>query len=170
MNSNSNENFVKFSRPFIQALKETFSLMVQTEIQAHSPKIKTSSITHGDITAIIGMNGTLESSGEIKDFRGQISISFSKDVYIKIASRMLMEEYTEYSDEISDVGAEIINIVMGNAKKDLAPLGYKIGMATPSTFRGKDLEMKSSKNTTTIETTISADLGNFILEINYQEI
>lgn len=164
-----NSNFVQFSKPFVDALKETFSLMAQTEITAHSPEIKSGTVARGDISALIGMNGKLERDGEVKDFKGLLVISWPEDVYIKFASRMLFEEYTEYCDEISDSGAEIVNIVMGNAKGELNPQGYKIEMASPSTVRGKSHEIKYPPNTIVVATTISSDIGDFTLEICYLE-
>lgn len=166
----SNSNFVQFSKPFVDALKETFSLMAQTEITAHSPTIKQGNVAKGDISALIGMNGKVEKDGEEKDFKGLLVISWPEDVYIKFASRMLFEEYTEYCEEISDSGAEIANIVMGNAKGQLNPEGYKIDMASPSTVRGKNHEIKYPPNTTVIAITITADIGDFTLEICYMEV
>lgn len=167
--SDVNKNFIEFSKPFIDALKETFSLMMQTELTPRSPRMKDNSLTKGEFTSIIGMNGKLNQNGDTKDFKGLIGLSFDLEVYLKVASAMLMEAYTEYNEEISDTGAEIVNIIMGNAKKALAPKGYEIGMATPSTIRGKDVEIRYPKSTTVIETTIDSELGSFVLEICYQE-
>lgn len=163
------KNFIEFSKPFIDGLKETFSLMMDTEIKAHSPKIKDHNRTKGEFSSIIGMNGKVNQNGTSKEFKGLIGLSFEKEVYLKIAGAMLMEEYEDYTEEISDTGAEIVNIIMGNAKKALAPKGYEIAMATPSTIRGKDVEIRYPKSTTIIETEIDSDLGAFFLEICYQE-
>ena len=167
----SDSSFVEFSRPFIEALKETFEMMVQTNIKPNNPKIKTSPIAHGDITALIGMNGTkIGQESTPKDFQGLMALSWPEDLYVKLASRMLFEDYEEYCSEISDSGAEVANIVMGNAKGQLAKLGYKLGMASPTTIRGTNHEIKYPPNTTVIEITISTDLGDFSLELCYQEI
>ncbi|MBT4791922.1 MAG: chemotaxis protein CheX [Halobacteriovoraceae bacterium] len=165
----SDKNFVSFSKPFIDALKDTFEMMVQTTLKAHSPKIKEGSVAKGDITAMIGMNGTVEKEGKEKEFKGLLAISWPEELYVKLASRMLFEEYTEYCDDISDSGAEICNIIMGNAKNGLSPLGYKIEMASPSTIRGKQHEIRYPPKTTVIEIIISCDLGDFTLELCYQE-
>ena len=116
------------------------------------------------------MNGKVDKDGEPRDFRGLIGLSLNKEVFLNVASAMLMEEYTEYCEDISDTTAEIVNIVMGNAKKALSPSGYNIEMATPSTIRGKDVEIKYPKGTTVIETVLECSLGTMILEICYQEI
>lgn len=165
----SSEQFIKFSKPFLDALKDTFTMMVQTDITTHSPRLKKETVAHGDITAIIGMSGTLEKEGDTKDFKGLMAISWPEDVYIKIASAMLFEEYTEYCDEIADSGAEICNIVMGNAKKGLVPMGFKLGLATPSTIRGKNHEIKYPANTSIIEIQVSSGHGDFVIELCYQE-
>jgi len=165
----SDSHFVNFSKPFLDALTDTFEMMVQTEIKAHSPKIKDKPTAKGDITALIGMNGKVIRDGVEKDFKGLMAISWPEALYIKLAGRMLFEEYTEYCDDIADSGAEICNIVMGNAKNGLTPLGYKIEMATPSTVRGKQHEIKYPTKTTVIDITISCDLGDFTLELCYQE-
>lgn len=165
----SKVNFLQFSKPFLDALKETFTMMVQCELTTHSPNIKTTPTAKGYITALIGMNGVLESDGGEKPFKGLMAISWPEEVYIKIASKMLFEEYTEYNEEIADSGAEIVNIVMGNAKATLANHGFKIDMATPSTVKGKEHELKYPANTTVIEVTCSCECGDFVLEICYQE-
>lgn len=162
-------HFLQFSKPFLDALKETFKLMVQTEIKPHSPKLKETAVARGDITAIIGMNGKILNDDGDKNFKGLLVISWPEDVYIKMASKMLYEEYTEYCEDISDSGAEIVNIVMGNAKAGLNQLGFKIDMASPSTIKGKNHEVKYPPKTTVIEITISSDLGDFTLELCYQE-
>lgn len=167
--SDLNKNFIEFSKPFIDGLRETFELMMSAQIRPSSPKIKDSALTRGEFTSIIGMNGKLTQDGQSKDFKGLIGLSFEKDVFLKVAGALLMEEYEDVTEEISDTGAEIVNIIMGHAKKALAPKGYEIGMATPSTIRGKNVEIRYPKSTTVIETLIESDLGNFILEICYQE-
>ncbi len=164
-------DFIKFSKPFIDALKETFNMMVQTEINPHSPQIKSNAVAKGDITAMIGMNGNVtKEDGTVKTFKGLMAITWKEELYIKLAGRMLFEEYTEYCDDIADAGSEICNIVMGNAKNGLTPQGFKLEMASPSTVRGKEHEIKYPPKTMVIETTISCDLGDFTLELCYQEL
>jgi chemotaxis protein CheX len=163
------ESYVKFSRPFIDALKETFKVMVSTEITPHSPRLKSDSKARGEITAMIGMNGVIEKNGQQLKFNGLIALSFSKEVYLKIASAMMMQEFTDYHEDMEDTGAEIANIVMGNAKKVLAEQGYKIGMSTPTRIKGKDHEIKYPSNTVVVETSISSDHGEFTFDICYQE-
>ena len=163
------EGYLKFSKPFIDSLKDTFRIMLATELSAHSPKVKTHSKAHGEITAMIGMNGTVEKDGKIHDFNGLIALSFSKEVYLKIASAMLMQEFTDYHEDMEDTGPEIANIVMGGAKKILSTQGYKIGLSTPTRIKGLNHEIKYPSNTIVIETSMSCPLGDFVFDICYRE-
>ncbi len=165
----SNSHFASFSKPFIMALKETFEVMVQTKVTPHSPKLKTTLSATGDISALIGMNGKVDRDGVQKDIKGLLCITWPEDVYVKLAGRMLFDEFEAYCEEIADSGAEICNIVMGNAKNEIAQMGYKIEMATPSTIRGKNHEIKYPSGSTVVEITMTTDVGDFRLEICYQE-
>jgi chemotaxis protein CheX len=165
-----NETFLKFSSPFIKATKETFSTMVYTELNLHSPKIKTDSVSRGDITALIGISGVYQDDGKQTDFRGLLALSFPEAVYLKLASRMLGEDYHEYGPDISDVGAECANIILGRAKSSLIDMGIKLGLTTPSTIRGKNHEINYLKGSIVIETTASSDAGDFFLDLSYLDI
>lgn len=162
--------FVEFSKPFIDGIKETFNIMMEVDVRIHSPSIKSDNKAKGDISAIIGMNGNLEKQENNKPFKGQMVLSWTEEVYVNMANKMLMEEYTEYNEEIQDAGAEISNIVMGNAKKFLNPMGYKIEMATPSTIRGKGHEIIYPPDTTIVEIKVSSSLGDFMMELCYLEL
>lgn len=163
-------DFIIFTKPFIDALQNTFKTMVSTDIKAHSPKLKTTSVAKGDISAIIGMNGVKKVNDSENEFKGLLVLTWPEDVYLKIAGAMLFEDFEEYCEEISDSGAEISNIVMGNAKSVLVQNGFHIDMATPTTVRGKDHEVKYPTKATVIEITISCDYGDFNMEICYQQI
>lgn len=161
--------FVEFSKPFVDALKNVFESMVYAKVTPGKPEIKVGNTSYGDISAIIGLNGQVEKEGKVLDFKGQFVISFPTETYVKAASAMLMEEYTEFSDDISDVGAEICNIITGNAKKNLATMGYSIGMAVPSTVSGKNHCITYPSGVTVIAIPINSDHGTFFLEICYQD-
>ncbi|MGB0453240.1 MAG: chemotaxis protein CheX [Bacteriovoracaceae bacterium] len=164
-----NDRFLGFSKPFIDGVKEVYSTMMSTEIQNDKPEIKQNPTSKGFYSSIIGMNGVLEVDGNSKQFQGSMSITWEKEAYLKTAGQMLMEEYTEFNEEIQDAGAEIVNIVMGNAKKVLAEEGYKIEMSTPTVVTGEDHELGYQKCVITIATPFESELGKFWLEIGYRD-
>lgn len=165
-----NETFLKFSAPFIKSTKNTFSTMMSTQITMHSPQIKTDNQAGADITALIGINGTVESEGQVKEFRGLLALCFPKKLYIQLASRMLGEEYTDVVPDIADAGSEVANIILGGSKQELIGMGIKLQLTSPSTIRGTDHEISYPKGSTTMRTTVTCDLGDFYLDLCYQDV
>lgn len=170
MNTTSQESFLVFARPFIEAMKNVFETMVFTKVEAKKPEIKKDNLSRGDVSSMIGMNGILEKDGKNIEFKGMLVISWPESTYIKTASAMLMEDFKEYNEEIADTGAEIINMIMGNAKRDLNGLGYKLEMAIPSMIGGKDHTIKYPNGVKTVLIPLSCAHGEFFMEICFREV
>lgn len=165
----SNANFLEFSRPFIEAAKNVFETMVFTKLEPSKPQIKSGNLSKGDISAVLGLNGSLEKNGETKIYRAMLVISWPYETYFKVAGAMLMEEYHEFTDEIQDVGGEICNMIMGNAKRELAGLGYTSNMAIPSMIEGENHTIKYPNGTIVILIPIKSAHGSMFIELCYAE-
>jgi chemotaxis protein CheX len=164
-----NKRYLDFCKPFILAVKEVYETMMGTEITPGKPGLKESKKSYGDYSSIMGINGTYQGAGPKKKFRGSLVLSWPEEVYIKGASAMLMEEYTEFNDEIADVGMEICNITMGNAKKVLSEEGYLIEMSIPTSVSGKNHEIKAQDGIVTIATPMECGFGTFYIELSYED-
>jgi chemotaxis protein CheX len=163
-------NFIEFSKPFIDAAKNVFETMVFTKLEPQKPMIKKDNMSKGEVSAVLGMSGDLERNGVKCQYKAMLVISFPYETYFKIASAMLMETYTSYVPEIHDVGGEISNMVMGNAKRDLKILGYSSSMAIPTMIEGKDHSIKYPNGTTVIIIPIKSIHGDMYMELCYMEI
>ncbi len=168
--SDEKQRFVEFSKPFVDNARSIFDTMVFTKITTGKPYIKTDSVSIGDISSTIGINGTVDRDGEELDFKGQFVITFPKPCYLKIAGAMLGEEYEDLNSEINDVGAEICNMIIGNTKRDLTQLGFKLNMAIPSTIIGKGHSIQYTDGVTIIVIPIACDHGEFYIEICYKDL
>jgi chemotaxis protein CheX len=165
----SNANFLEFSKPFIDAAKNVFETMVFTKLEPGRPSVKQGNTSKGDVSAIIGLSGEVSKDGENKKYRAMLVMSFPYDTYIKVAGAMLMETYTEFNEEIRDVGGEICNMIMGNAKRDLAGIGYTTDMAIPSIIEGPGHTIKYPEKTTVIIIPIKSAHGDMFIELCYAE-
>lgn len=161
-----NDFFLKFSAPFVKSTKDTFRIMLSTEVTLHSPQLKSDTRARGDITALIGINGIYLGSQEIL---GILALSFSEATYLRVASRMLGEDHTSYSVEIADVGAELANIILGGSKQGLMDLGIQLALTTPTSIRGIQHEISFPSNSRVIETCVNSDLGEFFLDLCCRE-
>lgn len=164
----STQQFIEFSRPFIQAAKLIFETMIFTKIEPGKPLIKKDFSSRGDISAIIGVTGKYNSGGTTEEVRGMMVLSWPMETYVKVANAMLMENHAEYNSAIADVGAEISNMVLGNAKRELNNVGYSLDMAIPSTVVGPKHSINYPTDSTVIIIPIVSAHGEFFMELCYK--
>ncbi len=162
--------FLEFSKPYVDAARNVFETMVFTKLEAQKPAVKQDVFSRGDISAVLGITGTVQSSSGESEFRAMLVISWPYETYFKVASAMLSDTFTSYSEEIADVGGEICNMIMGNAKRDLGGMGYKTNMSIPSMIEGKGHTIKYPTGTTVILIPIKSAHGDMYIEICYKEI
>jgi len=161
--------FLNYSRPFIDAAKKVFETMIFTKLEPQKPLIKKDNTSLGDITAFLGIMGDYEKDNIKKSYKAMLVISFSYDTYIKVANAMLMENRTQYSQEISDVGGEICNMIMGSAKRYLVELGYSSNMAVPSIIEGKNHTISYPTSTNVVVIPMNSAYGTIYMELCYKE-
>ena len=160
-------NFIDFSRPFVDACKNIFSTMVMCNLEAQKPTIKSDNVSRGDITAVIGLSGDLEKGGKMTNYKAMLVLAFPYETYFKVASAMLGETYTSYHPDIHDLGGEIVNMIMGNAKRDLKTLGYSSNMAIPSLIEGPGHSIKYPAGTTVVLIPFESPHGPMYMELCY---
>lgn len=162
--------FLEYSRPFIEAAKKVFETMVFTKLDPQKPTIKDNSASLGDVTAVLGVMGEIARKDEpAHAYKAMLVVSFPYETYTKVASAMLMEEHTTYSEEISSVGGEICNMIMGNAKRELSEMGYTSNMAVPSIVEGKDHTITYPHGTTVVVIPMKSAHGPIFMELCYKE-
>ena len=159
--------FIDFSKPFVEATKNIFNTMVFCKIEAQKPAIKADALSKGDITAVLGLSGELAKNGKTVPYKAMLVLSFPYATYLKIASAMLGETYTDYHEDIRDLGGEMVNMIMGNAKRDLKTLGFSSNMAIPSMIEGKDHNIRYPAGTTVILIPFESPVGPFYMELCY---
>ncbi|MDO9182899.1 MAG: chemotaxis protein CheX [Bacteriovorax sp.] len=162
-------HFIEFSKPFIDAAKNVFETMVFTTLETQKPIMKNDSVSRGDVSAILGLSGELEKNGSKCQYKAMLVVSFPYDTYFKVASAMLGEAYTAYVPDIKDLGGEIVNMIMGNAKRDLKTMGYSSNMAIPSMIEGKDHSINYPTGTHVVLIPFKSTHGPIYMEICYSE-
>jgi len=161
--------FIEFSKPFIDATKNIFETMVFSKLDNQKPSFKMNTTILGDVTSFINLSGEINQNGVKQPYEAILVISFPYDTYFKIAHAMLGETHTSYSSEIKDLGSEIVNMVMGNAKKDLLPLGYSSSMAIPVIFEGKNSPIIYPNEKRIVLIPFDCNHGSFFMELCFKE-
>ena len=164
-----NKRYIEFCKPFIDSLTSVYDTMLSSKLVPGKPGVRSSEANLGFYSSVMGISGIYKGEGDEKKFRGSLTICWPLEVYLKSASAMLMDEYTSYTEEIEDVGLEIANITMGNAKNVLNGLGYFIEMSIPNSVTGSDHRLSVQKDVLTINTPLECEFGKFFIELNYTE-
>ena len=152
---------VEFINPFLSAMLNVLKTMAMLEAQPDKPALKTSKVSFGDVTGLMGMAG--------KQTKGTLAITFTEPVILEIAKRMLGEEETKINDTVTDLVGEITNMVTGGAKKILSEKGYRFDMAIPSVIAGKDHVIHHKSKASIIVVPFHTDVGEFFIEICFEE-
>jgi chemotaxis protein CheX len=161
-------HFLEFSKPFIAATKNIFETMVSCKIEAQKPSIKNNQIGLGDVNATIALAGVTTKNGTEIPYEAMLVISFPFDTYFKVAGIMLSDVYTELVPEIKDLGAEITNMVMGNAKSELTQMGYSTNNTIPKIIEGKNTIVYPTEQNIVI-IPFTCEHGTFYMELCYKE-
>jgi chemotaxis protein CheX len=162
-------HFIEFSKPFIDAAKNVFETMVFTKLETQKPIIKNDALSRGDVSAVLGLSGELEKNGTKCTYKAMLVLSFPYETYFQVASAMLGETYTAYVSDIHDLGGEIVNMIMGNAKRDLKTMGYTSNMAIPSMIEGKSHSIKYPTGTHVVLIPFNSAHGPIYMELCYSE-
>lgn len=149
---------VNFINPFLGATLNV--LKIQAQVIAEPGKLQvntTQNAIHADISGIIGV---LSDS-----FKGSIGICFPEGTFLKVMSRMLGEEFTELSPDITDGAAELTNMIFGQAKVVLNEKNYGIQMALPQILVGKEHSLIPKTSEVSVAIPFKSDCGDFYVVI-----
>lgn len=122
----SHDDIVQLVRGTTQSLFET---MLSGEL-AQQPDYRTSKVEEHDesVFCLIGFTG---------DYVGSGSLHCSGECAIRLASSLLMTEFTAVDEDVLDAVAEITNMIVGNFKTSLEEKVGVVGISTPTVIFGR---------------------------------
>lgn len=150
----------EYINPFINATKKVLGQMAFVESQAGKPTIRNNTIPTGRvISAVIDLSGGT---------RGSIGISFTRKCILAIATNMFGETYEEINSDILDMIGEIVNMISGEARRELAENGFQFKAGIPKTFTGDDHSIQHEVSGPTILIPFETPHGEFSLEACFE--
>lgn len=114
--------------PFINATNNVLGTMANVTCKVGKPYLKKDDKAKGDFTGVIGITG---------DTNGTIAVTFDEGSILKIVSNMFGEEMTELNHEIADAVGELVNMISGQARRELEEIGRVFRAAIPTVISGK---------------------------------
>jgi chemotaxis protein CheX len=120
---------------FVRAANNVFKQMLDLGINKGQAESEGDSFISQGFTVMIGLTGA---------WQGWFFLDMSQDTAVKLAGIMTGEEYeTVESEEVLLAGAEMGNIICGNAITDINSIhsGLNIRLTPPSVFAGEGMSM-----------------------------
>ncbi len=142
--------------PFINATKNVIGTMAFAQCKAGAPYLKKDDVATGDVTGIIGITG---------DANGTIAVTFDEGSILTIVSKMFGEKITSLSHETSDAVGELVNMISGQARRELEELGRIFDAAIPSVVSGKNHSIIHYTDGPKIAIPFTTDGGAFTIEV-----
>lgn len=142
--------------PFIHATANVLGTMAFVSCRAGSPYLKRDDRATGDVTGIIGLTG---------ETNGTIAVTFDEGSILRVVSNMFGEEITELSYEVSDAVGEIINMISGQARRELEEHGRIFQASIPSVVSGRGHAITHYSDGPKIAIPFTTDGGEFTIEV-----
>ena len=148
----------EFINPFINSTVNVLKTMAQLEPVPGKPYVKADKLSWGVLSGIIGLAGDKAT--------GNMVISFDESCILRIVSNMLMEEFTEITDDVVDAVGEITNMISGGAKKELSEMGMAFDMAIPVIMKGQHIELTQITKAPIVVVPFETSAGKLVVEAN----
>src|SRR4030042_7127525 len=100
----------EYINPFLEASINLFKSHLKFDVVNKPPFVNQDSQNLNEISAIIGLAG---------DIIGAVVLSFTRETAIAMATRFSGKKHVAVRKEVLDAVGELVNIIAGNAKKDL---------------------------------------------------
>jgi chemotaxis protein CheX len=120
------------------ATEEVFTTMLSlSAVPGDVFEEKEEPVPSSGVVSLIGLAGPWVGSG---------SLACSAACASKIASALLMAEYTAIDEDVLDAVAEVTNMIIGNVKTALESRLGAMGLSTPTVIYGRNFQTRSSGN------------------------
>lgn len=143
--------------PFIAATKEVFEITCATDVTAKDVPQKALRNLGGDITGLMPLIS--------KDLDGSVALTFEKDCFLKIVTRMTGEEYTDITSVNQDAVAELCGQIYRQAREKLNASGYDFKTSIPSVITGDTHSVRHVVNGPCRGIQFNSDAGKFYLVV-----
>ena len=98
---------------------------------------------------------------------GSLSIGFSKLTFLAVLAKMIGESMPEITSENCDASSELLNIIYGQARKEINELGFDFQLAIPSTVIGTTLAIaKNNLSGQVLYFNCKSELGEFVVVLS----
>jgi chemotaxis protein CheX len=148
----------KFINPFLAASVNLFKEYLGIAVTNQNPVLLKDPQSLHEVSGIIGLAG---------ETTGAVVLSFPRETAIAIVGRLSSKTYKALSNEVLDGVGELVNIIAGNAKKDLEE--FRIVISLPGVIVGSSYRIHWPEGIPVIGIPFSSDLGEFSVNVSLRD-
>lgn len=143
----------------MDSLFTIFATMVKLKIQPGIPEPKLGNVAKGEVSALIGMNA--------EGACGSVSLSLSLPAIRTISRGLMDHEIDSAGDEAADLAGELVNMLVGGAKRILSEKGHDFDMQRPQLLLGDGHEIVHHYDGQTVLLPVRIGPDEFYIELNF---
>lgn len=152
---------VVYINPFIKAVNAVFKKMLNCEVERGEVGLSLGDIDIRHFTALIGLSGAIQ---------GNVALSFPVASALNITSRILGIETKVVDETVTDSLGEMVNMVAGAAKAQLAAeKDSPTDLTLPLVIRGSDYNLMHPSQAMWLEVNFTSELGPFFLRVTLED-
>jgi chemotaxis protein CheX len=148
----------KFINPFLEASMHLFHEYLGITVRSLNPFVRADPHTLDEVSGIIGLAG---------ETTGAVVLSFSRQTAMNVVSVFAKKTYTALTNEVLDGVGELVNIIAGNAKQDLAE--FRISISLPGVVVGAGTRIHWPEGVPVIAIPFDSELGNFSVNVSLKD-
>ena len=149
----------KYINPFIHASVNLFQEFIGIEVTAGKPYVRKDPQDLEEVSGIIGLAG---------ETVGAVVLSFSRETAIAVVSAMEKKKYQALTNEVIDGVGELVNVIAGNAKKDLTE--FRIDISLPGIITGKAYSIHWPEGVPVIAIPFDSEYGKFSVNVSLRDM
>jgi chemotaxis protein CheX len=150
---------VKYINPFLNASVNLFRDYLGFKLTGGTPHVLSDPQNLSEVSGIIGLAG---------ETVGAVVLSFSRETAIAMVSKMEGRTYNALGTEVIDGVGELINIIAGNAKKDL--LEFRVEISLPGVITGTTYRIHWPEGIPVVSIPFESEAGPFSVNVSLREM
>lgn len=149
----------KYINPFIQATIQLFRDFIGVNVQPQKPHVREDPQNLEEVSGIIGLAG---------ETAGAVVLSLSREMAIGVISKMEGKPYQALTNDVIDGVGELVNVIAGNAKKDLT--AFRIDISLPGVVTGQSYQIHWPEGIPVIAAPFESDMGSFSVNVSLRDM
>lgn len=125
---------VKFMNPFVEAAAEVLEKEVGAKVERGALSLQKSAMTSDEITVLLSLVGQVQ---------GVVLYGLSINTSLKLVSKMMGQEFTEFDNLAQSGIAELGNVITGRATVKLSNEGFSSEISPPTLVQGEGIQIST---------------------------